>query len=355
MVSSEEVDKSKTKRKLASVQEIIEVIPHDKMEKMEVAKVLGWQVVVQKGEFKKGEKIVYFEIDSLLPSKSWSDKKMKGKHYKVISGKVKGQLNQGEIFPITILKNDDNFNPDDYPIGMNLTDKLGVVKFEKDADIKVPSIGNGDKTFPDKLIERTDEPRIQSNQQYIEIFKGKPYYMTLKYDGVSGTYLIDGDEFYICSRNVRLPFQKDNQYSKVVIKHNLYDKLVKTGKRYAIQGEVYGPGIIKNMLEVNEICFAVFTIKDIIDNRYLDMQETIDKCKELDLPMVKILEINDSFNYTEEQLKELAKGNYEGTSNPREGIVFRLQKDWFVDEEKRYSFKYVNDDFSLFNAQDFKK
>lgn len=351
MVSSEEVYNSKTKRKLASIQEIVEVIPHPKIDKMEVAKVLGWQVVIKKGEFTKGEKIVFFEIDSLLPAKDWSEKKMKSKHYKVVSGKVKGQLNQGEIFPITILNNG-NFNSNNYPIGMDLTDILGIVKFEKDADLKIPGISNGDKTFPDKLIERTDEPRIQSNQQYIDMFNGKPYYMTLKYDGVSGTYLIEGDEFYICSRNVRLPFQKDNQYSKVVIKHNLYEKLMNTGKRYAIQGEVYGPNIIKNMLGVNEICFAVFTIKDIIDNRYLDMQETIDKCKELDLPMVKILEINDSFNYTEDQLKELAKGNYEGTNNPREGIVFRLQKDWFADEDHRYSFKYVNDDFLTFNAQD---
>ena len=71
----------------------------------------------------------------------------------------------------------------------------------------------------------------------------------------------------------------------------------------------------------------------------------------MDLPMVKILETGDSFNYTEEQLKEMAKGTYEGTNNPREGIVFRLQKDWFIDEEHRMSFKYVNDDFLLINAQ----
>ena len=345
-------DKAKTKRKLASVQEISEINPHPKAEKFEIAKVLGWQVIVPKGQYKKGDKIVYFEIDSLLPDCEWSQP-MKKKQFKVATSKVKGQISQGEIFPITIMKKDDNFDAEVYKLGQDLTDVLGIDKYEKDADLKVaiPSITNGDKKFPDSSIERTDEPRIQSNQQYIEMFKGKPYYMTLKYDGVSGTYLIIDDEFYICSRNVRLPFQKDNAYSKVVTKYGLYEKLLKTGKRYAIQGEVYGHGIIKNFLGVKEVCFAVFTMKDLVENRYLDMQELIDKCKELDLPMVKILEIGDSFNYTEEQLKEMAKGNYEGTENPREGIVFRLQKDWFVDEDHRYSFKYVNDDFLLVNAQ----
>ena len=65
--------------------------------------------------------------------------------------------------------------------------------------------------------------------------------------------------------------------------------------------------------------------------------------------MVKILEKGDKFNYTEEQLKEMAKGNYEGTEYPREGIVLRLQKNWYPDEDNRYSFKYVNDDFLTYN------
>ena len=355
MESNQDIDeKAKTKRKLASVQEISSVSPHPKVDKVELAKVLGWQVIVPKGKFKANDKVVYFEIDSLLPDCEWSQP-MKRNHFKVATTKMKGQLSQGEIFPLNILKSvDEAFNPDNYAIGTDLTEKLHIDKYEKDADlktVKIPDIKNGDKKFPDGKIERTDEPRIQSNQEYIDLFKGKPYYMTLKYDGVSGTYLFIDDEFYICSRNVRLPFQKDNAYSKVVTKYGLYEQLIKQNKRYAIQGEVYGPGIIKNFLGVKEVCFAVFTMKDLVDNRYLDMQELIDKCKEMDLPMVKILETGDSFNYTEEQLKEMAKGTYEGTNNPREGIVFRLQKDWFIDEEHRMSFKYVNDDFLLINAQ----
>lgn len=56
------------KRKLASIQEIKSVKPIPDADKIEVASILGWEVVVRKDEFKAGEKIVYFEIDSFLPS-----------------------------------------------------------------------------------------------------------------------------------------------------------------------------------------------------------------------------------------------------------------------------------------------
>ena len=67
----------------------------------------------------------------------------------------------------------------------------------------------------------------------------------------------------------------------------------------------------------------------------------IDLCEKMELPMVKILEKGDKFNYTKEQPKEMAKGNYEGTEYPREGIVLRLQKDWYPDEDNRYSFNML--------------
>ena len=231
-------------------------------------------------------------------------------------------------------------------MGINLTELLNIVKYDNNADFNYKKV-KPLESFPDKLMTRSDEPRIQSNQQYLEIFKDKPYYITLKYDGMSGTFLFVDDEFYICSRNTRV---NSGPYLQIAKKYKIEEKLKSFNKQYAIQGECYGPNIIKNFLGVKEVEFVVFTIKDLKNNRYLDMQELIDLCVKMELPMVKILEKGDKFNYTEEQLKEMAKGNYEGTDNPREGIVLRLQKDWYPDEDNRYSFKYVNDDFLTYNA-----
>ena len=344
-------EKSKTKRKLASVQVISDIIPHTNpkaVEKWEIAKVLGWEVVIAKGQFQKDEKIIYFEIDSLLPNdKSWAAP-MKGNKFRVKSKKLAGALSQGFIAKLSILKDyDTEFNETKYEIGYNLTELLNIVKYDNNADFNYKKV-KPLESFPDKLMTRSDEPRIQSNQQYLEIFKDKPYYITLKYDGMSGTFLFVDDEFYICSRNTRV---NSGPYLQIAKKYKIEEKLKSFNKQYAIQGECYGPNIIKNFLGVKEVEFVVFTIKDLKNNRYLDMQELIDLCVKMELPMVKILEKGDKFNYTEEQLKEMAKGNYEGTDNPREGIVLRLQKDWYPDEDNRYSFKYVNDDFLTYNAE----
>lgn len=44
-------------RKLAHIEVIESLSPIEKADKIEVARVLGWECVVKKGEFKVGEKV----------------------------------------------------------------------------------------------------------------------------------------------------------------------------------------------------------------------------------------------------------------------------------------------------------
>ena len=57
-------------RKLASIQKISATEPIQDADAIEKATVLGWQLVVKKGEFKPGDLCVYCEIDSVLPERS---------------------------------------------------------------------------------------------------------------------------------------------------------------------------------------------------------------------------------------------------------------------------------------------
>lgn len=57
---------------LATIQKISEIRPIPNADKIEVAKILGWEVVVRKGEFKEGDLCIYIEIDSLIPRAEWS-------------------------------------------------------------------------------------------------------------------------------------------------------------------------------------------------------------------------------------------------------------------------------------------
>jgi len=49
------------------VVEIEEVIPHENADRLELAKVYGYYVVVGLGEYKAGDHAVYFPVDSILP------------------------------------------------------------------------------------------------------------------------------------------------------------------------------------------------------------------------------------------------------------------------------------------------
>lgn len=53
-------------RNLVSVQEIKALSPIDGADRIEVATILGWKLVVKKGEFKVGDKCAYFEVDSFF-------------------------------------------------------------------------------------------------------------------------------------------------------------------------------------------------------------------------------------------------------------------------------------------------
>jgi len=54
-------------RELATIQQIKEIHPIKDADFVELARIMGWQCVVKKGEFKLGDYGVYFEIDSFLP------------------------------------------------------------------------------------------------------------------------------------------------------------------------------------------------------------------------------------------------------------------------------------------------
>ena len=52
--------------KLASIEQVLEITPIEGADKIEIATVLGWQVVVKKNEYKKGDLCVYIPIDTTI-------------------------------------------------------------------------------------------------------------------------------------------------------------------------------------------------------------------------------------------------------------------------------------------------
>lgn len=110
-------------RNLVSIQKIKELHPIAESDNIEVAKILGWSVVVKKGEFKVGDKVVYAEIDSLFPDKEEFEF-LRGSKFRIRTIKLRGQISQGIAFPLSVLP------AGEYNIGEDVTDILGVSKYE---------------------------------------------------------------------------------------------------------------------------------------------------------------------------------------------------------------------------------
>lgn len=56
------------KRKLASVQRVLDVLPIEGADAIERVQINGWQCVVKKGAFAVGDRGVFFEIDAIPPT-----------------------------------------------------------------------------------------------------------------------------------------------------------------------------------------------------------------------------------------------------------------------------------------------
>ena len=114
-------------RKLAYITVIDEIKPIPNADKIELARVGGWQVVVSKADnYKVGDKVIYIEIDSRVPSDKECFAFLQDRKYKVKSIKLRGQVSQGLIMPLSILPNKE------YELYDDVTDILGIKKIEND-------------------------------------------------------------------------------------------------------------------------------------------------------------------------------------------------------------------------------
>lgn len=327
-------------RKLATVQKIINIRPIPNADAIEVATVEGWDCVVKKGVFQIGDKVIYCEIDSLLPIKEEFEFLRKSCYKKFINGeegfriktiRLRGQISQGLIIPV----DDETFHLEE---GTEVTEDLFINKYEP----TIPAcLGSEAKGYFPSFLHKTDEERIQSARKVIEEFWGKEVYISTKINGSSMTVYNRDGEFGVCSRNLDLKENEGNTFWKVA---NFYDLRNRLPKNLCIQGEIAGPCIQGNPLNLKSHDIFVFSVFDISKGRYLDFKEA-KMVEGLGLKFVPIEYIG-IFNFTLEQLLEMAKGHYPGTKNFKEGIVIRPTVEMHSPYLKgRLSIKCLNNDY----------
>ena len=361
---------------------------------IELMSVLGWKVITKIGEFHEGDLCVYFEIDSKLPEKEWSEF-MASKKYKVKTmklGKFK-VISQGLALPISAF---DVEIPNEE--GVDVTELLGVTYSVEEDNARKSNKVNKDKKYQSmaarnaklfkkkpfrwlmrrewgrKLlfvffgkkrdnprdwpthfphIHKTDEERCE-NLPWVLGYE-RPLMVTEKLDGTSCTYILEkkkkGYEFYVLSRNVRQADENQECYHD----HNIYWDLAfkydieKCLKAYlnknpdltyvCIQGEGVG-SVQGNPLKLKEDDLYVFNFIDSQRGRFDSVNGKM-IVESMGMKWVPILDTNYMMPTDMEEFKQFATAK--SVVNPnvmREGIVLR-------DPTNDFSFKNVSREYLL--------
>lgn len=311
-------------RALARVVTIDSLIEIPGAERIELAMVGGWQVVVGKGLYQPGDKALYCEVDSLLPTANpafaelanrLSSKllfEVDGKGYaRIKTAKLMKQLSQGFCVPLA------EAGIERAVVGWDATKELGILKYEKgeersmnNAGVAESVKGKATKPFP-SFIPKTDQNRVQNIvPRYLQsVESGELFEKTFKLDGSSLTAWIKDGVTGVASRNVSFRMQVENKgfiktfkdYFAQVKKHGfkhakfvtqiqpdsnafttmalnsgVITALVREGRNLAVQGEMVGPSIQKNFEGVKSNQLYIYDIFDIDKQEYMLPKERME-------------------------------------------------------------------------------
>ena len=355
---------------------------------------MGWQCVVKKGEVKVGERVVYFQVDSILPQKPEFEF-LRERKFRIKTIKLRGVYSQGLIIPLPA-------EVKDFPVGADATSIMGVKKFDRSAKEEKELSDSQDNTktnmpqwlmdmawfryvyfklnpknkgnFP-SWIGKTDESRIAVCAKVLMDHFDESWYITEKMDGSSLSafqYLkrvwgFNAVRFGVASRNIWLKSENDSKYWSIAKKLALQRKFKEYfGKEVAtLQAELCGIGIQGNKYGLSENELFVFNIihqysKANPLGKRMTLETMRHACRAMGLKTVPI--INENFipsvhlgiDFCKDcekpdiptvvnALMKMANGKSVLKDRLREGLVFRLNSDPSI------SFKVVSPEFSLEN------
>lgn len=357
---------------------ILEVLPHPNADRLEIAKVYGFSVVVQKDKYKAGDAIVYVPIDSILPPEMEAlifpkDSKITLHKSRVRQIKIRSFYSQGMIL-----------NPEDlYPLDKSYPNVFGVVSYETDLSLTL----NITKYEPPAPQVNTPGAKGQRNKKkdnsYFRKFNGVtnikwcPYQFkdeeVVIQEKIHGSHirfakapfepntlwkkilhffrLTPKFEEVYGSNNVELTnklrkksFYGGDIYADVLAKYNAFDKL-EDGE--FVHGELYGPGIQTGyeygLKEHALIIFDVRVLNPDNTQRWLNPEEAEVFCHSRGFDFVPVL-------YKGPFSEEVVKQHTSGPSvlcpkeKVREGCVVKSRHNYDILQNKQ-ALKSMNPDY----------
>lgn len=354
---------------------ILDVQPHNNAERLEVATVYGFQVIVSKGRYKVGDKAVYIPIDSILPEKLEKkifpeDSKVKLSGSRVRQIKLRGLASQGmlidpkdiaDLTDVSKLKDEQDlktilgvkkYQPPVRAVNLNAGQKGQRNKKHENPLFHKYNGLDSIKWLPNKFGEETQvviQEKLHGTNARASIM---PYATTtLKKKILQLLRLAPKFENCYGSNNVEISakttyngFYGEDVYGSVFSKLDVFNK-IKFGE--AVYGEIIGPGIQKGYsYGLKEHAFILFDVKVLQadgSQKWLNPSEVKKFAEERGFTYVPVV-YEGPFN------KELAYSLTKGPSvfcpaeKIREGIVIKSAENYSVAGNKQ-ALKWVSEDY----------
>jgi RNA ligase (TIGR02306 family) len=278
--------------KLASIEVVAALEPHNNADNLEIATVLGYKCIVQKNDFFVGDTVVFIQPDSLLPQTQWAEPFLK-RGDRVKSMKLRGAWSFGIVLSTHLFE---DFRL--YPIGAEVSEEIGVTKYQAPQPQDLQAAG-----YPPVGLPKTDEERYQNLMDILPL--DSPVDVTLKIDGSSATYYCfrtsEGSwDVGICSRSLQMKPDCENNYTRIERKYKilsaLLDYCTKHNVSLALRGEIYGQGIQDHSANPHgkmPLNFAAYSVWNHDLHRYTtptDDHYYTKVCDALTIPVVPMLE-----------------------------------------------------------------
>lgn len=334
-------------RKLVRVEEVTKVEPAPNSDRLDLVHVGGWQIVGGRNEIKQGDKVVFAEIDSMLPIEhdgfntlpDWAKNQSRvGEHgvkrYLVRTAKIRGNLSQGIVFPVSLFP-----NLEGVAVGTDVTRKLGVTKFEPPASgPNMTTIGG----FPENYAMKSDAERVQNLERILPELAKHKWAVTEKLDGTSITVLNIGGEFCVAGRSYML----DTSSLPEIFDKISEEVMGELPEGWALQGELLGPAIQNNRLNLKQLDFRVYAVYNM--GRIVLHGDWPQWAKDHRVPVVEAKYVPGE-DFTIDGLIEKYDGmeSLLSPGNLAEGVVLHQLDDELVNGMERYCFKVVSNEYLL--------
>ncbi len=320
--------------------------PHTNADSLELAQVLGWQLVVRKGEYQVGEKIVYFPIDTLLPLEL-SDRLNVTKYLskqRIRCAKLRGEPSFGLAV-----------RPDqDWPLGENVAEFYQARKYEPPVRVTA-----GDAEVAHPLFVAYTE--IENMRNFPDIFDaGESVILSEKIHGTCARIGCIEGELMAGSKQVRRKRPVEDRFASSTYwfpftlepVRRLIEHLARKHRQVILFGEVYGSKIQSFHYGLRGVLgFRAFDL--LLDGHYMDWPDFLEICAQYNVETVPALA---TIPFDLAAVKRYSEGKtqlMDTDAHIREGVVVRPVSERHDPRVGRVILKYVSDSYLFGEKSDY--